>query len=427
MAGDLLVLLSGAVVGTLRQDARGDLSFAYEPAWRGGSGAYPLSLSLPLSSGEHGDDAVRPFLEGLLPDHPGVLDQWARRFHVSARNPFALLAHMGEDCAGAVQVVRPERVEPLRDPAAGAVRWLSDDDVAQRVTDLVEHHGTGRVPGDRGYFSLAGAQPKTVLFRDGDRWGVPSGALPSTHILKPPVVGLDGFAANEHLCLETARELGMAVARSEVRTFGGPAAVVVVERYDRRRVDGRVARLHQEDFCQALAVPPVRKYEPDGGPGAPACLRLLLERSSDPGADAAAFLDALALNWALAGTDAHAKNFSLLLGPGSVRLAPLYDLVSALPYPRWIHPRQAKLAMRVGREYRVWKVGRRHWEEMAARAGLDPAPVAERVAAVLAEVPDAVRRAAGRVRADGLDDPVMAAMEAAITQNAAACLRRMER
>ncbi len=423
MARELVVLLAGERVGVLRQDARGDLSFEYDAAWRTSSGAYPLSLSMPLARRVHNDSAVRPYLEGLLPDSARILERWARQLHTSARNPFGLLAHMGEDCAGAVQIVRPERVDALTH-ARGEVQWLTDDEVAERLRDLVLHHGTGRTPDDRGYFSLAGAQPKTVLVREGDRWGVPSGAVPSTHILKPPALDLEGFAVNEHLCLLLAAELELPAARSEVRSFGGEVAIAV-ERYDRTPQNGDVVRVHQEDFCQALAVPPADKYEADGGPGAPRCIVLLTEHSTDPDADVGAFVDALALNWAVAGTDAHAKNHAVLIRPGEVRMAPLYDLVSALPYPHWIHPRSAKLAMRVGREYAVRKIEARHWRDLAAQAELDPGPVLERVAAVVSDVPAAVARAAARVRGEGLDLPIVAVLEERITRHAGECLRRL--
>jgi serine/threonine-protein kinase HipA len=414
MPRELMVLLAGELIGTVSQDARGDLRLAYAPEWRNRSDSYPLSLSMPLATRTHGDDAVRPYLEGLLPDSKDVIDRWARMFHTSARNPFALLSHMGEDCAGAVQIVRPERLDEMLAGDSGAVQWLTEAEVAERLRDLVKNH-----------FSLAGAQPKTVLFRDGDRWGVPAGAVPSTHILKPPALDLDGFAVNEHLCLTLAAELGLWTTRSEVMSFGDEVAIVV-ERYDRRREGEHVVRVHQEDLCQALSVPPANKYEADGGPGAPESVALLIQHSTDPDADVGTFVDALALCWAISGTDAHAKNFSILIGPGEVRLAPLYDIVSALPYPTWIHPRRAKLAMRVGREYQVEKISARHWLEFAERADLDPGPVLERVTALINAIPDAMQRALARVRCEGLEHTIVAELEASVISYAHHCLRRMK-
>jgi serine/threonine-protein kinase HipA len=425
---ELTVLLDGDLVGVVEQRRSGSLTLTYERSWQKRDDSYPVSLCMPLAQQEHGDSVVRPFMEGLLPDNDNVLATWARRFHVSARNPFALLSHMGEDCAGAVQFVRPSRYEAVANPSHGEIDWLTEEGVAERLRDLVEQHGTGRLAVDRGQFSLAGAQPKMPLLRDRERWGIPSGQTPTTHILKPPAQKeFDGFDVNEHLCLKLAKELGLTGVESNLQTFAGQEALVV-ERYDRRRMkDGRLIRLHQEDACQALAVPPLRKYENDGGPGAAELVNLLLRETDDPETDVGAFLDALALNWVIGGTDAHAKNYSLLLSPGSVRLAPLYDLISVLPYPSRVRYREAKLAMRVDREYHLWKIRRRHWEGLAVRCGLDPEPVVERMVEVVAAVPAAVERAASAVREEGIVHEIVDRVEAEVRDHSQRCLQLLGR
>lgn len=424
--GELRMVVGGELMGTVEQGP-GGLGLSYAGSWQERSDAFPLSLSMPLAQREHGDEVVRPFLEGLLPDSAAILERWARQFHVSARNPFALLSHMGEDCAGAVQFVRPERLEEVTRADRGEIAWLTEDDIAERLADLVEHAGTGRLPGDAGHFSLAGAQPKMPLYFDGVRWGIPSGRTPTTHILKPPAQrDLDGLEVNEHLCLRLARELGLAAAESWVQSFADQDALVVA-RYDRVRIgEGTVVRLHQEDACQALGVTPLRKYQNEGGPGPEDIVRLLLRESNEPDTDVAAFVDALALAWVVGGTDAHAKNYSLLLSTGSVRLAPLYDLISILPYPRRFLYRQAKLAMRVDREYHLWKVGRRHWEGLAGRCDLDPEPLVARVAELVAAVPEAVQRAAEGVRGEGVGHDVIERLEAEVRQHSVRCLEVLE-
>lgn len=424
---ELVVLLGGHVVGLVEQRRRGDLVFTYERSWQNRGDSYPLSLSMPLSSREHGDDVIRPFMEGLLPDNDTVLKNWARRFQVSPRNPFSLLTHMGEECAGAAQFVRPERVDDVLRRDDTQVSWLTEADVAERLRDLVEAHGTGRLAGDRGHFSLAGAQPKMPLLHDGGRWGIPSGPTPTTHILKPPPqAAFDGFDVNEHFCLRLASELGLAVADSTVRTFEDQK-VLVVRRYDRERdVDGRWARLHQEDACQSLAVSPIRKYENEGGPGPVDIAALIVRESDSPGDDLGAFIDALALSWVMGGTDAHAKNYAFLLAPGSVRLAPLYDLISILPYPGRVHYREAKLAMRIDREYHLWKIRRRHWEGLASRCELDPEPLLRRVAELVAEVPQAAARALAAVRDEGLTHSVADLADTEIRSHAERCSRALD-
>lgn len=419
---ELRVLADGELLGAVAQRPSGDLVLTYDRSWQERGDSFPLSLSMPLTRREHGDRVVRPFMENLLPDSAPILERWARQFHVSARNPFSLLAHMGEDCAGAVQFVRPDRHEEVVHGAEGEVEWLTEEEIAVRLRDLVEQHGTGRLPADRGQFSLAGAQPKMPLVSDGERWGIPSGRMPTTHILKPPAQqGLDGFDVNEHLCLRLARELGLAVAATRVQNFAGEDALVVA-RYDRLRVgQARVARLHQEDACQSLGVSPLRKYENEGGPGPADIVNLLLRESDAADTDVAAFLDALALNWVIGGSDAHAKNYSLLLAAGSVRLAPLYDLISSLPYPHRFHYREAALAMRIGREYRVWKIRRRHWEALAARCDLDPGPVIERVGQLVAAVPAALERAAAAVRAEGVQHGIIERLEVEVREHSQRC------
>jgi serine/threonine-protein kinase HipA len=423
---ELLVLIGDDVSGSVRQDQRGQLSFEYDSEWRESSTAYPLSLSMPLNRRRHGDTVVRPFLEGLLPDNNAILDAWAKRFQVSARNPFALLAHMGEDCPGAVRFVRPERLEELTKTDGGSIEWLGEDQIADRLDELVLRQGVGRRPEDPGYFSLAGAQPKMPLHFDGVRWGIPSGQIPTTHILKPSAQGdLEGFEINEHLCLRLAAELGLAVASSGVLSFAGRTALVV-ERYDRIRLEnGTVKRVHQEDCCQALAVSPSRKYQNEGGPGPQEIVSLLAAESDDAESDVGAFLDSLALNWAMGGTDAHAKNYSVLITSSSVRLAPLYDLISILPYPQLASPRQMKLAMKIGSEYLIRKIRGRHWRALAEQCGLDADPVVDRVAEFLEAVPAAIRTAATSVRAEGLDHPVVDLLEEEITRRSAGCLDLM--
>ena len=427
MTGELVVLLNGEEAGRLWRAKSGELRLAYVPAWQEAEDAYPLSLSMPLARREHRGAAVEAYLEGLLPDNDAILRNWGRRFGVSARNPFALLAHVGEDCAGAVQFAAPERVDAVRSAAAGSVTWLSDAEVAQRLRELGRDPAAWREASDTGQFSLAGAQRKTALLRESGRWGVPSGRVPTTHILKPPLADFAGAAENEHLCLALADRLGLPVARSEVLRFE-EQVVIAVERYDRVSIDGELVRIHQEDFCQALGWPPRQKYEAEGGPGARAVVGVLREHASRPDADVARFVDALAFNWAVGGTDAHAKNYSVLIGARrQVFLAPLYDIASALPYPKQVPLRKMKLAMKVGGEYQVWKIDRRSWARFAEEAGLDPDAVVARVRDLLDPLPDHLTDVCARARADGLGHPIVGELETAVHEHVRRCREALER
>ncbi len=420
MNPELVVVLAGREIGRVLRDNRGRLTFVYAEDWRQTRGAYPLSLSMPLAAAEHGHKPVEAFLWNLLPDNEAVLARWGQRFQVSPRNPFALLSHVGEDCAGAVQFVRPDRLDAVIGGGPATVEWLEDKDIAQRLRALREDRTSWRSQGDIGQFSLAGAQPKTALLYENGRWGVPSGRTPTTHILKPPTGAFDGHAENEHLCMRLASALGLIVARSQVQWFEDQVAIVI-ERYDRDRTPSGIIRVHQEDFCQALAILPTRKYENEGGPGARAAVELLRTFSGRAQEDVQRFVDALAFNWLIGGTDAHAKNYALLIGAeGRARLAPLYDIASILPYDFDI--RQVRLAMKVGGNYRLRDVGPRQWRKLATDLRLDADALVQRVRDMAAMLPDHLAAIRQTAEKEGLDHPLVALLSDALSDRARHCI-----
>lgn len=417
---ELVAIANGAMVGQLRQGRDGRLTFTYDPTWRRSEGAFPLSLSIPLAAPDYPDDVIRPFLAGLLPDNDRVLEQWGRRFGVSARNPFALLTYVGEDCAGAVQFVQPDRVPAVQSTRRREIHWLTNADVAARLRALRTDIAAWQPPRSQGQFSLAGAQPKIALFFEHGRWGVPKGRTPTTHILKPPTGEFDGFAENEHVCLRLAQAIGLPAASSQVIHFEDQPAIVVT-RYDRVATRRGVVRIHQEDFCQALGVPPTRKYQSEGGPGIEDIVRIVRSYSSDVAADLDTFLRSLALHWVIAAPDAHAKNYSLLLGAQTTaRLAPLYDIVTALPYPAFDH-RRLTLAMRIGGVYRIHRIGPYQWRKLATHIDTDVdallASVRD-VATHVADVGDQVRR---DVEQEGIQHPIIGRIVTSITERARQC------
>ncbi|HSO31891.1 MAG TPA: type II toxin-antitoxin system HipA family toxin [Labilithrix sp.] len=421
----LVVFLGDYRVGQLTREARGGLSFAYDDAWRDDPDAYPLSVSMPLARQVHGGALLEAYLWGLLPDNEAILEGWARRFKVSARNPFALLASVGEDCPGAVRFVDPARLDGTPAPRRGAVAWLDERAVAQRLAALHQDASAWRAATDSGQFSLGGAQPKTALYFDGRRWGVPSGRTPTTHILKPGAPHLDGHAENEHFCLALGAEAGLTVARSQVLRFHDEVAIVL-ERYDRLQHEGAIVRVHQEDGCQALGVPPVNKYENAGGPGVGALVTLLRERSRHPREDLDTLFGALAFNWVIAGTDAHAKNYSLLIGRGgAIRLAPLYDIASFLPYAG-TGMRKLKLAMAIGGKYRLHEIGVHAWSKLALQTGRDPEALRAELIAFCTRLPDLTARVAKRAKREGLSHAVLPGLAAKIQERARACVKALD-
>ena len=272
---------------------------------------------------------------------------------------------------------------------------MSQADIAMRLRDLRANRALWFGSDFRGQFSLGGAQAKTALHRRDGQWYRASGSLPSTHILKPAITEYRWSQVNEHLCLAAAAKAGLLAVQTSLVAFEDETAIVV-ERFDRIWRGVQLERLHQEDLCQALSVHPDRKYQSDGGPGPREVSGLL--RSVVPGRLAAEdvwrFVDALAFNWLIAGTDAHAKNYALLLHGSWARLAPLFDVASFLPYDD-SKGHKVNLAMKIGDGYRLTRADRPGaWLKSASELGLDADDVVARVADLASRMPAAVAEAA---------------------------------
>lgn len=421
MKETLQILCGEASVGSLVYDRKkDDISLTYDETWQFGTECFPASLSLPLARKVHSDAAIRPFLQGLLPDNPAVIEAWGKRFQVSARNPFDVIKHVGEDCAGALQFVRPERLDLILSGVLDSLTPLTEDGLAKRMIDLQSQARSIPTPIE-GRFSLAGAQTKDALYQKDGRWFVPAGRIPSTHILKPQLEEFEEHALNEHFCLKLASQVGLRSAQSRILSVAGKR-VLCVERYDRVTYnDGPLVRLHQEDACQALGRYPHQKYQADGGPAAAEIVKLLDRSSDDHEADVVAFIGALAFNWAIAGTDAHSKNFSLIHGRGSfLRSAPLYDLASFLPYQRDPNSTKVKLAMKIGGTYRLHEIDAARWKKWAEEADLLPDGVIEIVQQTVQGILKSIRPVEAAIRGDH-DSPFLRKLGDAIKHRAARC------
>jgi serine/threonine-protein kinase HipA len=371
------------MTGRLTQSSSGNVTFEYDEGYQSLDDATPLSLSMPLAVGVHKRRAVLPYLQGLLPDSDEALSAIARRYSVSAANPFALLEHVGGDAAGAVQIVAPGTLAPDAAGKRARVRKVTTEEVAAMLSHVVSEYADGVPYYDTGgRFSLAGAQPKIALHKLADgSWGVPRDATPTTHILKPVAGTLRRMDVVEQLTMYAAEALGNRVARSELQRIG-EWDVFVAERYDRAIVNRAWRRLHQEDLCQALSVLPAKKYQHgDGGPGVAHVARLIqsLPLASDRRATGEAFYRALVFNVVAGCTDAHAKNYSLMLDRRSVRLAPLYDLLSYAAY--WDGSARIESAMSVGGEYSLARISAAKLEQAGALFGLGREGAAEIVRA----------------------------------------------
>ena len=420
---ELAVLINGQSLGrVVVQGGSARPSFLYDEDWRAAPGAYPLSLSMPLATQEHGPASIEGFLWGLLPDNEAVLERWGKKFQISPRNVFRLISAVGEDCAGAAQFVVPEKLRALQAGKADRTEWQTEREIAMRLRTLREDHAAWRLPRDTGQFSLAGAQPKTAMLYQKGRWGIPQGRTPTTHILKPPTGEFDGHAENEHICLQLARAMGMSTATSRVARFEDEVAIVV-QRYDRIAQGGSILRVHQEDMCQALGLPPSRKYQNDRGPSPEALIEFIRSQSSDAEADADSFVRALGFNWLIAGTDAHARNYSVLIAEGPrIRLAPLYDIASALPYPK-LDRKKLKLAMKIGGEYLVEQIGIRQWLKAAKSLRLNPDALIELLLDMARRIPDEMEGLRKAARKEGLDHKLIDRLAGEVTIRAQQCTR----
>lgn len=401
-ARHLTVAMNGLVVGTLSRITNGNLRFHYADEWLDTATAPPISLSMPLSPDAYSGDRVWNFFDNLLPDSAGIRGRIQASLQAESTRPFDLLAAAGRDCVGALQLYEGDAPPDVRcveaDPVSGAA-------VAERLQDL-RAHPLGMDASDEFRISLAGAQEKSALLWWQDAWCRPRGATPTSHILKLPIgAGVHGIdlhdnVENEWLCLRLARAFGLPVPNAEIRDFGG-IRVLVVERFDRRwsRDGSWLIRLPQEDLCQALALPPVRKYQSDGGPGIANVLDLLLQ-SQRPAEDRGTFFKALVVYWLLAAIDGHAKNFSLaLLEGGRCELTPLYDVLSAHPIVArgQFAVQELRMAMAVdgkNRHFRWSEIQRRHWLSTAQKARFSEQQAEAVLRETAARAPSAVAEAA---------------------------------
>ena len=404
----LEIWMNGEHVGVWYASRSAVPIFRYDPQWAMSLSARALSLSLPITAGssEHRGDVVAHYFDNLLPDSPGIRKRLAKRFNTRSTNAFDLLTAIGRDCVGAVQLLpegmQPQgwdriEAEPVTEEQVGRIlkAVTSDAPLGLRQAD-----GIGEDNDEDFRISIAGAQEKTALLRIGQAWHRPRGATPTTHILKLPL-GLVGnmradlteSVENEWLCARIVHELGLRMAVTEMAAFGDQK-VLVVERFDRRwrgiatgvpnhagfipSPQAWIARLPQEDLCQATGTAPSRKYESEGGPSMSDCVKVLAG-SAKADTDRCDFVLAQLAFWMLAATDGHAKNFSIFHRRGATfDMTPLYDVISAWPIigegPNRVSEHTAKLAMALhskNKHCKLRDIHARHWMILAERCGVD--------------------------------------------------------
>ncbi|MCL4111551.1 UNVERIFIED_CONTAM: hypothetical protein GTU68_056223 [Idotea baltica] len=364
MSKQLHVHLYESLIGQLEQDKHGRISFTYDSSWLNSDGSVALSHSLPLRKESFKGKECQGFFAGVLPEEEN------RRIistilGVSPHNDFALLEQIGGECAGAVTFLPKGQKLP---PRAPSYQKLNDSELAEILRELPKRPLMAGRKEVR--LSLAGAQNKLAVHIDNHgQISLPLGNSPSTHILKPAIIHFEGMVQNEAFCMRLAKKSGIPTANVSSGSCED-IEFLLAERYDRRsNSDGDLERLHQEDFCQALGLPPHLKYQNEGGPSVEDCFGLIRNVSSTPAPDLLNFLDAVLLNFLIGNNDAHGKNFSFLYDrknqKHTARLAPLYDLISTRHYPD-LSPR---MAMKVGKKYLPKEVMSKHWLILWEKAG----------------------------------------------------------
>jgi serine/threonine-protein kinase HipA len=383
----LHVSMNGEHVGYWDATPNKPQEFTYAASWTASKEARPISLSLPISAPEarYSGPVVERFFENLLPDSRAIRLRIRQHVGAASEGAFDLLAKIGRDCAGALQITTEA-------PAVKATRQINATPITDKAIEelLVKTAGAtilGRPEEEDEDFriSLAGAQEKTALLRLENRWMRPHGATPSTHILKLPIgqlpqgIDLGTSVENEWLCAEIVKAYGFATANCEMAVFGRQKALIV-ERFDRRLSRNKkwIMRLPQEDLAQATGTDREHKYQADGGPGIEQIMGILLG-AAEPERDRLDFFRSQIAFWMLCAIDGHAKNFSIFLeAGGQYRLTPRYDVLSAFPVlgkkPGQLAHQKIKMAMAVQsdarRHYRWSEICRRHFEGTAKRCGI---------------------------------------------------------
>jgi len=384
----LVALLHGQPIGWLeRSSSEADPTFMYATDYVD-EGTIALSARLPIQSAPFPAERVAPYLQGLLPESIDVRLRWSQQLQVTPDDALGMLAVMGWDCPGAVQFSHPDRVGELQQRSA---EYATTDEsaIGDRIRSLTTQDATWTMPEE--HWSLGGQQEKFALARIGDQWLEAHGSAATTHIIKPGIARLKHQALIEHLTMRAAFGVGIDVAVTEYRNFDG-AWALIVERFDRQSAsDASTARIHQEDFCQAVGRTPERKYEERGGPTARDMVAVINRESIDRRNDLLALADFLIINVVAGAPDGHSKNIALLRRSGGSTIAPLYDLATGLAYDAVDVDR--RIALSVGGERLTARIRRQQWDKASAALGIDPNLMQARVVRLAEALPAAFTEA----------------------------------
>lgn len=367
---ELLVYFSETKAGILRLDEQWGLSFVYDKNYLSTTNSIPISCSLPLQTEPFSQQECQAFFAGILPEgHSRSLI--AKKIGISQNNDFSFLTALGGECVGALSF----QIKEIAPSHEHNYLTLDSNKLADILNELPQRP---LLAGERDVrLSLAGAQSKIAIKIDTDGFYLPLDNSPSTHILKPEMSGFSGIVENEAYCLQLANAIGLSTVNASVEKVND-VAYLAVQRYDRIVEPEKITRLHQEDFCQALSVMPMFKYQNEGGPSLVDCFALVRQYATEPGRAVLQLLDLVIFNFIIGNNDAHGKNFSFLYADNQISLTPAYDLICTSIYPDL----SVKQAMKIGGIYKHQDIYRGEFEKLATEVGLSKTAVLKRIAQI---------------------------------------------
>jgi serine/threonine-protein kinase HipA len=416
MTKTLTVHFNKIFVGTFEQNPSGRLSFSYDQKYLESSQATPLSISLPLRPETFDDKTTRAFFSGLLPDDH-QREVLAKNLGLSPRNPFALLFKVGGDCAGAIEMHSGSLVKNSK--KAETAIALTEAKLSKIIDELrIKPLLAGS---NKAKLSLAGAQSKLAVFFDEKKKKSLPKLLkntPSTHILKPIIPNFPDSSHNEFFCMKLAEEIDLDVAKTFLK-FADKKPYLLIRRYDRELdFKGCITRIHQEDFCQAMSIPPELKYQQEGGPSILSCLSLIEKHSSQAALDKLKFLRAIIFNFLVGNSDAHGKNFSFLHEKNRTKLAPLYDLISTTIYSQL----DKNMAMKIGKVSDPERLFLAHWHSIIAGNNTAKSNLNKELKTFADKLPIAAKTLQKKLQKNGISSPVFDDIIAVINKRAARIL-----
>jgi serine/threonine-protein kinase HipA len=394
------------LVGKISGEQYNDARFRYVREYIEAREAAPISVSLPFKDDYFSTEQTRNFFESLLPEgfsRKAVAD-WMK---ADENDYIAILAQLGRECLGAIKIVEgnDDRESGYELLSAERVKALAAEGATKSTEILLETH-----------LSLTGASGKVGLYynSDNNKWYLPKGDAPSTHIVKQSHVRHKQIVLNEQLCIQTAKRIGIAVPESFIVSNGSQSdqdVLYATPRYDRPLSENKIIdglkcpyRLHQEDFAQALGIFASDKYEKVPSGYMPRMFDLLRHNSVNPIEDQIALLRIIIFNYLIGNTDCHVKNFSLLYSEDlkSKRLAPAYDLVATRVYRT-----TSNMSFYIGGELDISKINRNNFAISASEIGLSQKMVLDNFDYVANKLEGAMTEAAEDLANKGFENSIL--------------------